>query len=525
MGILESCVLGRNAGQVRIASQTSTLFMSNALQTDEFAVVLLTQDGTIVDAHPTCFESLGWSREELAGRDIGELLQSDREMLMSQLLQSQNEEPGADGQTSFMLRILARKRDETTFPARVVVRRFDQTDICTVAFYRVTPYNDSDAPPIVRPEEIELAMRGNANRPTPAPAEAKPEKPKSRWRNARLLFGSKPAPEPEPTPAPKPLAPPSKTVPPAPSPLARTQPIAPVPSKLPPNMPANIPQRAPRPALKFDPSVPDNIFLNNAPKPQPKPEPQPEQQVEPVIEPVSESPLEEITFTEVTPSGVTLPESRHPLIEEAERSEESGDEKPSYDALLRELEQEREERRRLEDRATALASQVSALHRQMGDNLDNESRNQKKVTALEEQVRELRGQITNLKSDVAAEREKNEAAQKRIEAAHNVSTSLNEKLEALQLLHDTLGRTQAESENQLKAVNADLKRAQESLAAETAKRNELEAQLTTCKQEQVEQERALKLEVSKLETSLKAKDLEFKDLAAKNAQAQLQAAN
>ncbi|HEX7862533.1 MAG TPA: PAS domain-containing protein [Verrucomicrobiae bacterium] len=488
----------------------------------EFAVVLLTHDGTIVDAHPTCFDSLGWSREELAGKDVGELLQSDRELLMSQLLQTKDQEPGADGQTSFMLRILARRRDETTFPARVVVRRFDQTDICTVAFFRVTPYNDSDAPPIVRPEEIELAMRGNANRPAPAPADAKAEKPKSRWRNARLLFGSKTAPQPDATPAAKPLPPAPKPLSPAPAPLARTQPIAPVPSKLPAKIPANIPQR-PRATFNFDPSVPDNIFLNNAPKPQPKPAP--EAATEDATEPVAELSAPEPFVTEVPQEPeINLTESRQPLVEEVEEATHSGDEKPSYDALVREVEQEREERRRLEDRATELASQVSALHRQMGDNLDSESRNQKKVTTLEEQVRELRGQITNLKNEVASEREKNEAAQKRIEAANAVSTSLNEKLEALQLLHDTLGRTQVESENQLKAVNGDLKKAQEELAAETARRNDLEAQLTANKQQQLEQERALKLEISKLETALKAKDVEIKDAAAKNAQAQLQAA-
>src|SRR5687768_855131 len=135
----------------------------------EFAVVLLTHDGTIVDAHPTCTESLGWTREELNGKDIGELLQSDRELLMTQLQQSKDAEVGADGHTSFSVRILARRRDETSFPARVVVRRFDQTDCCTAAFYRVNPQNDSDTPPIVRAEEIELAMRGNAERPNNKP--------------------------------------------------------------------------------------------------------------------------------------------------------------------------------------------------------------------------------------------------------------------------------------------------------------------------------------------------------------------
>src|SRR5688572_13227589 len=233
--------------------------MSTAFVIDsEFAVVLLTQDGAIVDAHPSCRESLGWAREELVGKDIGELLQSDRELLMSQLLQSKDAEIGVDGQTSFSIRILARRRDETSFPARVVVRRFDQNEFCTAAFYRVNPQNDSDTPPIVRSEEIELAARGKSKE---AP-EAAPEKPKSRWRNARLLFGSKtqpivkakaaeaapavpPVPAATPAPAKKVLAPvPAQVSAPAGAPVPKA-PVMPAPmKKVTPVFDSQVPQRS-----------------------------------------------------------------------------------------------------------------------------------------------------------------------------------------------------------------------------------------------------------------------------------------
>jgi PAS domain S-box-containing protein len=477
----------------RIAAQTSANFVMNtALETEsEFAVVLLAQDGTIVDAHPTCHESLGWTREELAGKDIGDLLQSDRELLMTQLMQSRNDEMGVDGQTSFSIRILARRRDETSFPARVVVRRFDLTECCTVAFYRVTPHNDSDTPPIVRPEEIELAMRGNAERPAPQfPPQPKPEKPKSRWRNARLLFGSRPQPETPATPAPEP---PKNDV------RKASQPIRSVPP--------------------LDSRVPNTIFLRkNAPAPETPPA---TQETQP---PVAQG---EASVSEAQEVGAPQPPLTAPAGEIVSQSPvtttDPYNDKLSYEALAAELEQEREERRRLEQRAATLTSQVSALHLQVSENLEIETRNQKKVSTLEEQLRDARNQVTQVKSDLAAERDSSNSAREKIEAATAVSASLTEQIEALQLVHEALARTQAETETQLQAVNNELKQSQEALAAETAKRHELEQSLTRAQQEREEQERKWKLEISKLETALKAKDLESRESQSKAAQAEFQA--
>jgi hypothetical protein len=473
--------------------------MSTALETDaEFAVVLLAQDGTIVDAHPTCLESLGWPREDIVGKDIGELLQSDRDLLMSQLQQSQDAEV-VDGQTSFSVRILARRRDETSFPARVVVRRFDQTGCCTAAFYRVTPYNDTDSPPIVRPEEIELAMRGNNAAPAPA-APKPPEKPKFRWRNARLLFGSKSSPAPEPAPVQPPVRQESAPVPPAQKTLRNSPPL--------------------------NPQIPENLFQRKDAAPA---EPSP---VAPTATAVPaeaetageqvETPVEEMQAVAV-PQAVELSPAREPIVpfEEATEKEETGATIPA--AIAAELEQEREERRRLEQRSAALTAQVSALHLQVSENLEIESRNQKKVTALEEQLRESRNQVTQLKSDLAHEREKANAVEQKVEAANAVSSGLTAEMEALKLVHEALARTQAECESQLKAVNDDLRQAQEALATETAKRQELELALAKAQQQRTETDRNSKLELSKLETVLKQKELELREAQTKSAQVNLQA--
>jgi PAS domain S-box-containing protein len=529
-------------GQDCLASLPANIFMSTAFVIDsEFAVVLLTQEGAIVDAHPSCRESLGWSREELIGKDIGELLQSDRELLMSQLAQSKDAEIGVDGQTSFSIRILARRRDETSFPARVVVRRFDQNEFCTAAFYRVNPQNDSDTPPIVRSEEIELAARGKSQ---DAP-QAAPEKPKSRWRNARLLFGSKTQPvvkpnavEPPPSPAPSPV--------PSPLPVPAQKVMPPVPAQV--GAPTAKAPVTPAPMKKvtpvFDSQVPQDIFLRRAPvaqeappaapswnvpvpAPAPEsesvqevrnvsaeesPEPEPAAIEEPILqEPIHPAPSE-------MPEMLPLAESRRPLPEEKEEDEE-----PTYEALLKEVEQEREERRQLEDRASALSAQVSSLHLQLSEHLDVEARNQKKVNGLEDQVRDSRNQITQLRNDLANERAATQTAQEKIEAANTVSTKLTEQLDSLKLVHEALGRTQAEAESQLQVVNKELKQTQDALASETAKRQELERELTAAKQEQAEHQRNAKLELSKLETALRSKDHDEKARAVTEAQEVLQA--
>ena len=530
----------RSAGaeQDCLASLRAKNFMSTAFVVDsEFAVVLLTQDGAIVDAHPSCRESLGWAREELVGKDIGELLQSDRDLLMSQLLQSKDAEIGVDGQTSFSIRILARRRDETSFPARVVVRRFDQNEFCTAAFYRVNPHNDSDAPPIVRSEEIELAARGKSQE---AP-QAAPEKPKSRWRNARLLFGSKtqpvvkakgaePIPAPTEAPAPKVMAPvPAQVKASVPAPTGKA-PVAPAPMK--------------KVTPVFDSQVPQDIFLRKAPAapeapatpswkvpvPASTPAPEPVQETPEIVseertepEAIEESILQDPIQPALSemPEILPLTETRRPLVEE----KEEGDEKPTYEALLKEVEQEREERRRLEQRASALSAQVSALHLQLSEHLEIETFNQKKVNGLEDQVRDWRNQITQLKNDLANEREATQAAHQKIEAANAVSTRLTEQLDSLKLVHDALGRTQAEAEGQLQVVNKELKQAQDALASETAKRQELERELTAAKQGHAEQQRTAKLELSKLETALKSKDHDEKARAVSEAQEALQAKN
>jgi hypothetical protein len=113
----------------------------------EFAIVVLTEDGTIVDAHDACKDSLGWSRENLAGQDIGTLIPAHRGLLLSGILQSSDSEAQLGEETNFSMRILAQRMDETSFPARLVVRRFGESDCWAVSFYHAAPLTPPDPRP------------------------------------------------------------------------------------------------------------------------------------------------------------------------------------------------------------------------------------------------------------------------------------------------------------------------------------------------------------------------------------------
>src|SRR6185369_1235840 len=124
----------------------------------EIAVILLDENGCIVDAHASCADTFGWQREELIGKDVRELLQYGRDLLMSQL--HLLEENDTAGNTSFTIRVLAKRKDQQQFPARATVRRFKELECWTVAFYQAEGETaDSSVSPSVSPQEIALAKR------------------------------------------------------------------------------------------------------------------------------------------------------------------------------------------------------------------------------------------------------------------------------------------------------------------------------------------------------------------------------
>ena len=117
----------------------------------ELAVVLLDADGSILDAQPSCTEALGWTPDELAGRDVGVLLRTGRDLILEQLRLCQAPESENSGNSSFSVRALARRKNQSQFAARVTVRKFPQLGCWTAAFYTHVTDLESDTLPAVSP--------------------------------------------------------------------------------------------------------------------------------------------------------------------------------------------------------------------------------------------------------------------------------------------------------------------------------------------------------------------------------------
>ena len=104
-------------------------------QTDrQTAILLLNQKGDIVDAHNSCSSAIGWEREELVGKSVTVLLQCGRDLLLTRLLQMEDDNHEPTGDTEFTLQVLVKKKGGAVFPARVTVRRFLKLGCWTAAF-------------------------------------------------------------------------------------------------------------------------------------------------------------------------------------------------------------------------------------------------------------------------------------------------------------------------------------------------------------------------------------------------------
>jgi hypothetical protein len=447
----------------RISTDSSIqLAMSMTSQTEkEFAVVVLTEDGTIVDAHDACKDSLGWNRENLAGQDIGALVPAHRGLLISGILQSSDLHSQLGDEPTFSMRILAQRMDQSSFPARLVVRRFAETDCWTAAFYHTTPLAPPDSAAPSGRQEILSRMHCT-------PLEEIPEAgPSSRGHSLSGGAVEAPLDETEPSTLFTDEFLEQPPLPEVPTPLCVEQPEAEkdqaVPSPLPPFAPVKSPQELAATAAHAA--------------------------LEPVVANLAvELKQEAITDPEAPGQGENV--SAPPAIAPSEHQPE--------------------DRRLLEQRVAFLTSQISSLHLELREHLQEQTRTQKKLSTFEEQLQQTKKSLAQATTDFA--KQKAEAASGELESTRTLNKVLEEQLALYKSANEALQRTDAEAATQLTALNIELKQTRAALAQETAARNELQRKLTGLDHDRSEQERKSKLEICRLESALKAKELELKQL-------------
>ncbi len=457
------------------------------------AVILLDENGSIVDAHASCADTFGWQREELLGKDIKDLLQYGRDLLMTQLHLLEEDDSG--GNTSFTVRVLAKRKDQQQFPARATIRRFQELQCWTVAFYRADAEPaDSDVQPSVSAAEIALAKRALEEKNSGKRVLTKPKKAErddkkgdkgdtmgvSRlWRNSRLLFGSRES---------KPgdldaadaaeAAQEKRIVDEADSLAAQCLQAAPAEG---PAASASEASAGPAPASATEKTV------------EPKSPP-------PVAAPAART----VTPEPAVPAVRVESTSSHAL---PSTSITAGDGLATVARLKAELEKERGERSRVEQRAASLSSQVQALHLQLSEGLNLERENQARLASLEQESREAQELLAKSTADLEAERAERRAGEDQLQVLRELNARLEDNVAVLENGRGSVEAAQAEFRTHLDRNQAALKETEAALDREKEARQRMEQSLNLAIREHRTLEQKLSAEVLRLQTALASSEI------------------
>jgi hypothetical protein len=168
------------------------------------------------------------------------------------------------------------------------------------------------------------------------------------------------------------------------------------------------------------------------------------------------------------------------------------------------LERERADRRRLEQRVASLASQLPELHRQLKEHLDSEGQHHQRIADLEKKLQEREEALTRANADLEKETEELLLAGEQLRETGQIAEKLQESLAAFEATKASFERTQEQLEAQLQASAKDFSESETRFQKEAAERKRVEEALAAAKRAQQEQA----TELSKLQSALQVEQAE-----------------
>jgi DNA repair exonuclease SbcCD ATPase subunit len=182
--------------------------------------------------------------------------------------------------------------------------------------------------------------------------------------------------------------------------------------------------------------------------------------------------------------------------------------------LSADLERERAERRRIEQRAAALATQLQEMHARTGQHLEAERLSQERISALEKQLREREDALARATADLEKESAERNSAEEQLRAAGALIAQLQHSVSSFDGARKAMQRRHDDLEKQLQSSTA--------AAAESAARADKDAR--ECERlekalsaaESARQQQAT--EVSKLQCALEVEQAEKNRLEGEAAQ-------
>lgn len=169
-----------------------------------------------------------------------------------------------------------------------------------------------------------------------------------------------------------------------------------------------------------------------------------------------------------------------------------------------ELDRERGDRQRVEQRATALTERLQELHEELSRHLDAERARDCKILNLEEQLLQQKDTVARLTSDLKQESTDRQLAEERGRAAEALNVELRQHLSHFEKAKQVFKRTQAELESRLESSLGSLRSTETNLQTGNGERQRLENALREAQNLLREQSQAQDIQQSELQATTKA---------------------
>lgn len=182
------------------------------------------------------------------------------------------------------------------------------------------------------------------------------------------------------------------------------------------------------------------------------------------------------------------------------------------DRLQNGLAGERSERTKSEDRAKSLAAQLRDLHNELNEHLRMEKEAGARISELEGQLHEKQSVITELQSDLEKESSDREMAEEQLRAAGDIAGKLKQYQSSFDDARKAFETTQRELESRLEVAATELREQEATLEKEQQEKSALKKALETAQREVEQQNQQKSIELSKLQSALLVESMERRRL-------------
>jgi DNA-binding response OmpR family regulator len=182
--------------------------------------------------------------------------------------------------------------------------------------------------------------------------------------------------------------------------------------------------------------------------------------------------------------------------------------------ITADLERERAERRRVEQRTTTLATQLQEMHARTGQHLESERLSQERILELERQLQEREESLARATSDLEKESAERQTVEDQLRAAEGLIAQLQNSVASFDTAKKAMQRRHDDLDKQLKASVAAAAESNARAARDAGERERLEKALSVA--ELSAQEHGG--EVSKLQCALEVEQAERNRLEGELAQ-------